>query len=712
MYQMRFLSMQSQISKQSMQMSVQSQVSVKKLSMQSVTKLNSISNKKTVSDFSMSKIYQLNIKKKIIIISPMIDVNILKSFDRFNCSDFICGDFCNYRLRRYHHHRKGGHLHRGVVGGNLGNMGMLRGTGPRLTGELNNSHTKWRHSKQQISAQFPESENVETTKSYNIEELSNQVLNQLLNELDHNSQEASTTIVLSTSQNIREVFGGSMGNQQQLPIQSQDMVKQKTQQHKTLFDLGEQLNTPIIENKFDEFDFSNRSTNKTDSILNSNSINITNSNQINNNNYVKLSELQLLSPASPQDFWGPPSLETTTYDEQYILSPQSDVTVKTILTDSSNCFESDNEKMCFNDILNDNDDKIPLDFEDDFIKYSKVADYKQKEIKECYEQHKPMPTILESEEELNYFKKMTSDENSQDMVDDAVFTKVELSSQDPANMVIYPTTITDSQEALGDPEIVTTEHSYVGNESSNVKVAERQNNIKEEKIPRVPALRLKIPKVPSNIFEDNVVDTPEVIDVALDLMDNFNLIDYINKPETTFEVVKEEPKDIPSVSQKAEEQQTTIVTSSIRPKRKSSVTIETLTELIQTPKRRYSSRTRASTPSTISEYLNPSSVQSTASSDDSYRTPKRRGRPAKPVASLLDLNEFAHLSPEDLRYRELRNKNNEASRRSRMQKRSREQMLEDEAQKLESDYKFLEMEQPESSVFVTELRASHERCNT
>lgn len=556
------------------------------------------------------------------------------------------------------------------------------------SGELNNSHTKWRHSKQQQSAQFPESENVETTKSYNIEELSNQVLNQLLNELDHN-QQTLTEIVFSTSQNAREVFGGSMGNQQQIPIQSQEMVKPKTQQHKTLSDIGEQLNTPIIEQKFDEFDFSNRSTNKTDSILNSNSINITSIN--NNNNNVKLSELQLLSPASPQDFWGPPSLETT-YDD-HILSPQSDV--KTSITESSNNIESDDEKdtMCY-DTFNYDDEKIPLDFEDDFIKYSKVADYKQQEIIACYENQKPLPTIIESEEELNYFKKMTSDD-SQVMVDDAEFTKVELSSQDPANMVIYP--ITASQESLlEDPVKITMEHSYVGNESSNVKVAEKQNNIKEEKLPRVPALKLKIPKIPTNVFEDKVVDTPEIIDVALDLLENFdgdfNIIEYMNKPETTFEVIKEEPKDIQSVTVTAKEEQTS--TSSIRPKRKSSVTIEALSELIQTPKRRYSTRTRASSPCTsISEYINPSSVQSTTSSDDSFRTAKRRGRPAKPVASLLDLNEFAHLSPEDLRYRELRNKNNEASRRSRMQKRSREQMLEDEAHKLESDYKFLEMEQ-------------------
>lgn len=156
--------------------------------------------------------------------------------------------------------------------------------------------------------------------------------------------------------------------------------------------------------------------------------------------------------------------------------------------------------------------------------------------------------------------------------------------------------------------------------------------------------------------------------------------------KTTYEVIKEEPADIIPVI---------VHPTSIRPKRKSTIALEELTELIQAPKqRRYSTRTRASSPSTstLSEYINPSSVQSNASSDDSYRTPRRRGRPAKPVASLLNLNEFAHLSPEDLRYRELRNKNNEASRRSRMQRRTKEQKLEDEENELSQEYKFLEVE--------------------
>lgn len=62
------------------------------------------------------------------------------------------------------------------------------------------------------------------------------------------------------------------------------------------------------------------------------------------------------------------------------------------------------------------------------------------------------------------------------------------------------------------------------------------------------------------------------------------------------------------------------------------------------------------------------------------------------MASLLNIDEFANLSPEDLRYREQRNKNNEASRRSRLNRRSKEQALEDEVQELEQHYSFLEIE--------------------
>lgn len=130
----------------------------------------------------------------------------------------------------------------------------------------------------------------------------------------------------------------------------------------------------------------------------------------------------------------------------------------------------------------------------------------------------------------------------------------------------------------------------------------------------------------------------------------------------------------------------------LSPKRRSSITIDELAaDVLRSPKHHpYNTRTRASSPctSTTSEYFNPGSVQSNAS-DDSYTTAttkpaKRRGRPPKPVPALLDPNEIANLDPEDQRYRELRNKNNEASRRSRLHRRDRESQLEQEAAELEA----------------------------
>lgn len=103
-------------------------------------------------------------------------------------------------------------------------------------------------------------------------------------------------------------------------------------------------------------------------------------------------------------------------------------------------------------------------------------------------------------------------------------------------------------------------------------------------------------------------------------------------------------------------------------------------------------------------YDNPSSVQSATStieSDDmsmpatsrastpasaSSSAPKRRGRPPKTTPTPLSPSQLRHMNESDLRYFQMRNKNNEASRRSRVNRKDREQQIEDEAQDLESRY--------------------------
>lgn len=107
--------------------------------------------------------------------------------------------------------------------------------------------------------------------------------------------------------------------------------------------------------------------------------------------------------------------------------------------------------------------------------------------------------------------------------------------------------------------------------------------------------------------------------------------------------------------------------------------------------------THSSTPSNAisSKCINLSSTKPSTSGDSCgvQRSNKQRGRPPKPVSSLLDQNKITNLSPEDQKYRQLRNKNNEASRRSRKIRKNNEMQLEDEARKLEAKLKFLECEE-------------------
>ncbi|XP_063704761.1 uncharacterized protein LOC134834133 isoform X2 [Culicoides brevitarsis] len=404
---------------------------------------------------------------------------------------------------------------------------------------------------------------------------------------------------------------------------------------KTFGAIGEELNTPIIDQTFNGFEYLSSSGKSDESISHNSSSNI-------------LTELPHTSPASSQDFWGPPS-------------------IKSVLSES--------DEMIINNNNNNIYETSPLGFEEDYLKLSAVAENNFKQISESYKAKQPLPVIVED----------FSAENTKDIEDD-VFTKVEFSSQDPANMVPYPllateTTISDSSDVV----------TSIKDNNNSVMEHQVSDSICIKETPR-PKLKLEMPKIPANTFESNVVGTPDIIMQTLELEKDFDLIRYVNNPENhiTFDVIKQEPE--------FEEPTIVVEEEIVRPKRKSTVSVEQLTALINnaSPKRRRTStRTRASSPatSTVSDFdFNPSSVQSNASSDDSYRTPRRRGRPAKPVASLLNLNEFANLSAEDLKYRELRNKNNEASRRSRMNRRSKEQQMEDEARDLEHKNNYLEVE--------------------
>ncbi|XP_058063206.1 uncharacterized protein LOC131213226 [Anopheles bellator] len=79
-----------------------------------------------------------------------------------------------------------------------------------------------------------------------------------------------------------------------------------------------------------------------------------------------------------------------------------------------------------------------------------------------------------------------------------------------------------------------------------------------------------------------------------------------------------------------------------------------------------------------------SSTYGDSSSDVSFSTKptKRRGRPPKTTGAVRDRTEYQHLSEADWRYREQRDKNNEASRKSRINRKDREIKLEQEADEL------------------------------
>jgi len=93
------------------------------------------------------------------------------------------------------------------------------------------------------------------------------------------------------------------------------------------------------------------------------------------------------------------------------------------------------------------------------------------------------------------------------------------------------------------------------------------------------------------------------------------------------------------------------------------------------PKRRYSSDSDFSVRTTASSF----NVASQRSSK------KKRGRPAKElITDLPTINDFSHMPIEHASHLVLRIKNNEASRKSRMKSKSKQNMMEDECDRLNS----------------------------
>ncbi|XP_055697546.1 uncharacterized protein LOC129798426 isoform X1 [Phlebotomus papatasi] len=170
--------------------------------------------------------------------------------------------------------------------------------------------------------------------------------------------------------------------------------------------------------------------------------------------------------------------------------------------------------------------------------------------------------------------------------------------------------------------------------------------------------------------QQQTMNTPDIIEETLNLEQNdFDLINFICNQEiegTTALIATpipspKSPVDLPD-----------------SPATEASVSPSVSEKSIQKRKRL-----------SVSLYENPSSVQSYQSSVDEPQPKKKRGRPPKTHSSLPSPSQLEGLTEQDLRYWEMRNKNNEASRRSRLHRKQKEQSLEQEAESLVRQHQHL-----------------------
>lgn len=228
---------------------------------------------------------------------------------------------------------------------------------------------------------------------------------------------------------------------------------------------------------------------------------------------------------------------------------------------------------------------------------------------------------------------------------------------------------------------------------------------------KVPNLKLKIINATQAIVVDEsalmtttqmVLNTPDITENVLDLEDeflikeeNFDLLKYIDSA-TGYDVIHSPEEEKPPVATFTEPASTTICAPTLSDlfnpaKRKlPPITIESLDELTSSSNAKRFRSTASSTASSIC-----GDNASEASASTVHPTPKRRGRPPKPVSSVRDRSEYEHLNETDMRYREQRDKNNEASRKSRINRKDRESKLEEEAGELVQKYEVLEEKEQE-----------------
>lgn len=482
---------------------------------------------------------------------------------------------------------------------------------------------------------------------------------------------------------------------------------------------GEQLETPQIELK-KEFDFPLCGIEHETYKINSN-----NSNNIISINIKKPEEI------STEDTWTLMSPIGSTNGvggvAQELPSPSSSTSMASPPPTANQLFDTNVESqyMCFDDF-----DTPPLTFEDEIQKMGQAIDDEYKGMMSHIEERAGNNIAAPTNYNLNAIMPSTttaatySQSNEEATLDAAATVGSQDGVLNPTNIHIFsqdsPLMDEDTEwtEPLKteQPEIIhetplfssnnnnNLEHNYTqsvdapqvkGYQGRTATTTINIDDIRPSQTQRVPKLKLKLPKPVQALqeFESKEVNTPQITNEILSLEREFDLISYITN-DVSAEIVEE-----PEIIKQEEETSSSTSSPPLVEKRKRKISfIDEEPQVKRSRDYSYHNRTRASSPSTSisSEYINPSSVQS-ATSDDSFtpnsRPAKRRGRPPKPVPTLLDENELANLSPEDKRYRELRNKNNEASRRSRLNRKDREGQLEDEARLLEEQFDRLEHEE-------------------
>ncbi|XP_053678531.1 uncharacterized protein LOC128728906 [Anopheles nili] len=207
------------------------------------------------------------------------------------------------------------------------------------------------------------------------------------------------------------------------------------------------------------------------------------------------------------------------------------------------------------------------------------------------------------------------------------------------------------------------------------------------------------------------LNTPDLTNDILDLEDEkFDLLSFIDANDDLLDfnaykapIEEEKPTldtlELPTVSSTRSPE---VAASSdtnppdsrdATPKPTFQLTLESLRQLTGLPGGAKSGGQRST--SRIGSLSSASSACGDSSSDVSSGTkaPKRRGRPPKTAGTVRDRSQYQHLSEADWRYREQRDKNNEASRKSRINRKDRELKLELEADRLNAQHQKLSYEE-------------------